>query len=60
MSINPIHKIIFNKITGTYYVYRSGRPVQLRKDVTRAMKEFFTIATISDNNPNNCTWVYRG
>lgn len=56
MSINPIYKIKLNKITGTYYVYRSGRPVQLRK----AMKEFFTIATITENNPNKIVWVYRG
>lgn len=31
-------KIKYNTWTGTYYVYRLNKPVQLRKDITPKMK----------------------
>ena len=31
-------KIKYNTWTGTYWVYRPGKPVQLRKDVTPKMR----------------------
>lgn len=35
-----IYKIKFNTITRTYYIYRQGKPVLLRKDMTRSMYLF--------------------
>ncbi len=40
MGSGKIYKIKRNTWTGTYYVYNRSRPVQLRKDKTKSMKQF--------------------
>ena len=40
MGSGKIYKIKRNTWTGTYYVYRFRKPVQLCKDQTKAMKKF--------------------
>ena len=39
MGSGNVYKVKRNTWTGTYYVYRHGKPVQLRKDRTKAMKK---------------------
>ena len=45
MDSGRIYKIKRNTWTGTYYVYRHGKSVQLRKDRTKAMKKFIETHT---------------
>lgn len=39
-----IYRIEFNEMTGTYRVYKSYHPVELRKTKTRAMNNFMRVA----------------
>ena len=44
-----INKIMYNNWTGTYYIYRSLKPTQLRKNVTQSMKKFMETATKTES-----------
>lgn len=44
-----INEIKYNNWTGTYYIYRSLKPTQLRKNVTTSMKQFMENATKTES-----------